>query len=271
MSILKRNNWLILKMIVLITIAIPIGITSYEIVVNEKESVMFLGNYPTAVGITVAIYYALLLIAGIIWVIMQLKSLMTLKNEKAKNELLHLQSQVNPHFFFNMLNNLYGMIDKDTEKSKALILKLSDLMRYSIYEGEKSLVTLEEEIAYLKNYIELHQMRYHKKIDIQFNTDIEDSTIKVMPLLFIILLENAFKHGVENLRENAYVHIDLTSNKKEILFKIENNFDKNALPEKPGIGIKNLKRRLALAYPKNHSLIFTTIDSVYNVQLQLQQ
>ena len=270
-SILKRNNWLIVKTIVLITIIIPVGITSYEIVINEKESVVFLADYPTAVGVTVAIYYALLLVAGIIWVIVQLKSLMTLKNEKTKNELLHLQSQVNPHFFFNMLNNLYGMIDKDTEKSKALILKLSDLMRYSIYEGEKSLVSLEEEEVYLKNYIELHKMRYHKNIDIQFNTSIEDKTIKVMPLLFIILLENAFKHGVENLRENAYVHIDLTSENKEISFQIENNFDENTLPEKSGIGIKNLKRRLELAYPKNHSLIFTATTSTYNVQLQLQK
>ena len=147
---------------------------------------------------------------------------MVLKNEKTKNELLHLQSQVNPHFFFNMLNNLYGMIDKDTDKSKALILKLSDLMRYSIYEGEKNVVTLEEEITYLKNYIELHQMRYHKKIDIQFNTNLEDSPIKVMPLLFIILLENAFKHGVENLRDNAFISVNITSKNKTILFQIEN-------------------------------------------------
>jgi LytS/YehU family sensor histidine kinase len=163
------------------------------------------------------------------------------------------------------------MIDKDTEKSKALILKLSDLMRYSIYEGEKRVVTLEEEIAYLKNYIELHKMRYHKKIDIQFNTYLEDNNIKVMPLLFIILLENAFKHGVENLRDNAFIHIDITSKNKEVLFQIENNFDENTLPEKSGIGIKNLKRRLDLAYPKNHSLIFTNVDSVYNVRLKLEQ
>jgi len=270
-SILKKNNWLIAKTIVLITVIIPIGITAYEFFVKGKDSVVFLADYPTAVGITVVIYYALLLVAGIIWVIFQLKFFMTLKNEKTKNELLHLQSQVNPHFFFNILNNLYGMIDKDTEKSKALILKLSDLMRYSIYEGEKSVVTLEEEIAYLKNYIELHQMRYHKKIDIQFNTDLEDSKIKVMPLLFIILLENAFKHGVENLRDNAFIHIDITSKNKEVLFQIENNFDENTLPEKSGIGIKNLKRRLALAYPKNHNLIFTNVDSVYSVQLQLKQ
>ena len=270
-SILKRNNWFIVKTIVLITIIIPVGIAAYEYFVKGNNSVVFLADYPTVVGITVLIYYALLLVVGIIWIIKQLKSLMTLKNEKTKNELLHLQSQVNPHFFFNMLNNLYGMIDKDTQKSKVLILKLSDLMRYSIYEGEKNLVTLEEEIAYLKNYIELHKMRYHKKIDIQFNNDIEDSNIKVMPLLFIILLENAFKHGVENLRGNAFIHIDLISKKNEILFQIENNFDKNTLPKKLGIGIKNLKRRLELAYTNNHSLIFTTVDSVYKVQLELKK
>ncbi len=106
---------------------------------------------------------------------------------------------------------------------------------------------LEEEIAYLKNYIELHQMRYHKKIDIQFNIDIKDSNIKVLPLLFIILLENAFKHGVENLRDNAFIHIDITSKNNEVLFQIENNFDEKRLPEKSGIGIKKFKTKIGLS------------------------
>lgn len=269
--ILRRNNWLIVRVVVLITIAIPVGVIAYEVFVKGKDSVVFLADYPIAVSIAVIIYYALLLVTGVIWAIKQLKYLLDLKNEKTKNEMLHLQSQVNPHFFFNMLNNLYGMVDKDTKKSKALILKLSDLMRYSIYEGEKRLVLLEDEITYLKNYIELHQMRYHKQIDIQFNTNIENKTIKVMPLLFIILLENAFKHGVENLRDHAFVHINISSKNKEIIFEIENNFDTHILPEKSGIGIKNLKRRLELAYPKSHKLIFTTTNSVYTVQLKLDQ
>jgi two-component system, LytTR family, sensor histidine kinase AlgZ len=270
-SILNRNNWLLAKIIVLITIAIPLGITAYELTILGKESVVFLADYPTVVGVIVVIYYVLLLIAGISWIIIQLKSVMILKNEKAKNELLYLQSQVNPHFFFNMLNNLYGMVGKDSEKAKALILKLSDLMRYSIYEGEKKVVILEDEIAYLKNYIELHKMRYHKLIDIQFITNIEDEKAKVMPLLFIILLENAFKHGVENLRKNAFVRISLNSKNGVVDFEIENNFDVNELPEEKGIGLKNLKRRLELAYPKKHNLIFTNTNSIYKAQLQLQQ
>ncbi|MDW7694886.1 histidine kinase [Flammeovirgaceae bacterium SG7u.111] len=268
-STLQKNNWLLAKSFVFISIAIPLGLTAYEAIILGNESVVFLADYPSAVGIIVVIYYALLLVAGIIWIIMQLQSFMRLKNENTKNELLHLQSQVNPHFFFNMLNNLYGMVDKDTERSKALILKLSDLMRYSIYEGEKKLVPLEEEIAYLKNYIELHKMRYHKNIDIQFNTNINDDA-KIMPLIFIILLENAFKHGVENLRENAFISIKLQEKNGTVDFEIENNFEANELAEEKGIGLKNLKRRLELAYPKKHTLIFTTNKSVFKAQLQLR-
>jgi len=268
--ILKRNNWLVVKMIVLITIIIPVGITAYELVVLGKESVLFLGDYPSFIGVAVMIYYALLLVAGIIWIIIQLKFLMTLKNEKAKTELMLLKSQVNPHFFFNMLNNLYGLVGKDAEKAQELILKLSDMMRYSIYEGEKDLVTLKEEVFYLKNYIELHKMRYHKKIAIHFNCQIVED-YKVMPLLFIILLENAFKHGVERLRNDAYVNVNMITSENEIQFTVENNFDSSEKVEESGIGLKNLKRRLELVYPNKHKLSFLTVENVYKVQLTLSQ
>ncbi len=270
-SILKRNNWFWTKVIVFCSLAIPMGLVLYETVILGKNSVVFLGDFHPDVGMVVMIYYIILLLVGVIWVILQLKSLLKLKNENKKNELLHLQSQVNPHFFFNMLNNLYGMVDKDTAKSKALILKLSDLMRYSIYEGEKSSVTLEEEVAYLKNYIELHKMRYHKEIDIKFNYEIKDDKTTVMPLLFIILVENAFKHGVENLRQDAFVHINLRSNNDGITFTVENNYDIDELPTEIGIGLKNLERRLTLAYPKKYQLHVSRDTSVYKAHLELQQ
>lgn len=181
-------------------------------------------------------YWSLLFYWGIRWFVSQIKSTIKLKKEKTIMELMHLQSQVNPHFFFNMLNNLYGLVEKDAKKAQALILKLSDMMRYSIYEGEKDIVNLEEEVEYLKNYIELHKMRYHKRIDIKFNCQIQDN-FKVKPLLFIILLENAFKHGVENLRENAFVYTNMITNADEIRFKVENNFDITALSEEKGIGM----------------------------------
>lgn len=268
-SILKRNNWLVVKIMVFITIIIPLGITAYESIILGNDSIVFLGEYPSGIGIVIVLYYVILVVVGILWIVMQLKSVLNLKNETQKNELLHLQSQVNPHFFFNMLNNIYGMVDKDSDKAKKLILKLSDLMRYSLYNGEKSTVTLEEEVDFLKNYIELHKMRYHKAINIQFKTDIEND-IKIMPLLLIILLENAFKHGVENLRENSYVTISLIANSGKIIFEIENNFDEKEIPKEKGIGIKNLKRRLDLVYPKKHKLNFIMANSIYKAQLELQ-
>ena len=150
-----------------------------------------------------------------------------------------------------------------------MILQLSDMMRYSIYEGEREYVTLEEETAYLKNYIELHKMRYHKTIDIQFHEDIKKQGIQIMPLLFILLLENAFKHGVENLRENAFVHVKIEADDKEVFFNVTNNCDVSITSEEMGIGLKNLKRRLELAYPDRHSLSLKKEDEIYKAQLSL--
>ncbi|MAZ73931.1 MAG: histidine kinase [Flavobacteriaceae bacterium] len=217
----------------------------------------------------IALYFILVFVTIAYWLFKQIKSLIRLKNEKAKTELMHLKSQVNPHFFFNMLNNLYGLVDKDAKKAQELILKLSDMMRYSIYDGEKDTVLLSEEITYLKNYIELHKMRYHKAIDIQFNIDTNDTDYEIMPLLFIILLENAFKHGVENLRAHAYVHINLTAHNNEVTFEIKNNFDAIQDDPETGIGLKNLKRRLELVYPKNHSVTISKTDTIYNATLKI--
>ena len=142
------------------------------------------------------------------------------------------------------------------------------MMRYSIYEGEKDFVTLKEEVDYLKNYIELHKMRYHRKMDINFNCQVEEH-YKVMPLLFIILLENAFKHGIERLRDNVYVNINMIASENEIKFSVENNFDDKENDDEVGIGLTNLKRRLELAYPNKHKLSISKIKNVYNAQLTL--
>lgn len=216
-------------------------------------------------------YFLLLIFLLIRWIFKQVKSIIQLKNEKAKTELQHLKSQVNPHFFFNTLNNLYGLVGKDPKKAQDLILKLSDMMRYSIYEGEREFVSLEEEVVYLKNYMELHKMRYHKTIDVQFKEDIKKHGVQIMPLLFILLLENAFKHGIENLRKNAFVHIELKANEKEVHFTVTNNFDASEVSGKSGIGLKNLKRRLELAYPDTHSLSFKKEGDIYKSQLSLKQ
>ncbi len=219
----------------------------------------------------IAFYFILVFITISYWLFKQIRSIIRLKNEKAKTELMHLKSQVNPHFFFNMLNNLYGLVGKDAKKAQELILKLSDMMRYSIYEGDKETVLLSEEVSYLQNYIELHKMRYHKTIDVQFNIEVKDNDYEIMPLLFIILLENAFKHGIENLIENAYVRINLAAHNNEVDFEIENNFDATEDKHTGGIGLQNLKRRLELVYPKNHMLKISKTDSIYKAKLNIKK
>lgn len=267
MIALKRNiKWVIA---VLLTLAfVPVLITVYEVIFTENTSIVFLGNLHPKVALIVICYYILLLCLGIIWLIRQIIFITKLKSESIKAELMLLKSQVSPHFFFNTLNNLYGLVAKDAFKAQELILKLSEMMRYSIYEGPKETVTIQDETVFLKNYIELHKMRYHKQITIDFNCDVDENR-KVVPLLFIILLENAFKHGVENLRGNAYIKIHLTASQNQMHFKVENNFEKNE--NKPGIGLKNLKRRLELTYPNKHKLTFSVTENIYQAQLILSQ
>lgn len=265
---INRKKWIPVVVLAVVTALIPILITVFDLITTEKDSVVFLEGYPTSITVLVLFYYILLIILGIFWFIKQVISFFRLKNENAKTELVHLKSQVNPHFFFNTLNNLYGLVGRDPKKAQELILKLSDIMRYSIYEGEKEQVTLKEEILYLTQYIELHKMRYHKEIDVQFETDIEDD-YKVMPLLFIILVENAFKHGVENLSKDAYVHMKCKAKNHKVIFEIENNFDDSQPIKDSGIGLKNLKRRLELVYPKKHTLTFSTTENVFKAELTL--
>lgn len=220
--------------------------------------------------IFVFFYFPVLFFFILRWLLQEVMTLIQLKNEKSKTELMHLQSQVNPHFFFNTLNNLYGWVGKDPEKAQDLILKLSDMMRYSIYDGQKDFVTIEEELVYMQHYIDLHKMRYLKNIEVSFELDIQEKDQEIRPLLFIILLENAFKHGVENLRENAFVHIDISSNEREVYFFIENNFDSTNERGEVGIGLKNLKRRLDLAYPNKHLLEILEKEDVFQASVTLK-
>ncbi|MEL6556599.1 MAG: histidine kinase [Bacteroidota bacterium] len=219
--------------------------------------------------IFVFFYFPVLLFFVIRWLFREIRVIINLKNEKAKTELMHLQNQVNPHFFFNMLNSLYGWTGKDPVRAQELILQLSDIMRYSIYEGQKERVTIKEEADYLEKYMKLHQTRYVKDISIDFAYDVENDALEITPLLFIILVENAFKHGVESLRENAFVKINLSSTETEITFNISNNFDRDKPLTDSGIGLKNLQRRLTLIYPEKHSFKYGKEEDVFMAQLKI--
>lgn len=205
------------------------------------------------------------------WIFKQWKNIQTLKNEKSSAELALLKNQINPHFFFNTLNNLYSLIKSNPDTAQEYVLKLSDMMRFTIYKGKEEMVSIQDEVSYLTNFIELQTARYHKKIEIDFQQNIENKETLIPPLLFIILLENAFKHGVESLVDNAFIHIKLTESKDGFTFYIQNNFDLDELSKTKGIGLKNLKDRLHLLYPNSHNLTFKIEGNIYLAKLKLHK
>ena len=204
------------------------------------------------------------------WVIGQWKLMKQLQNERTDAELMHLKSQVNPHFLFNTLNNLYGLALEKSEQTPGLILKLSDMLRYTIYQGKKVQVPLKDEINYLHDFIELQQIRYHKPVNITFTHEIVDDDLAISPLLLLILVENAYKHGVEKLTDEAFIFIKLEAKEHNMIFEIENNFDECEQNIPTGIGLLNLTQRLKLIYPDSHQLDITSENGVYSVRLEIQ-
>jgi len=203
-----------------------------------------------------------------LWFYEQWRWLKTLQAEKGEAELALLKSQINPHFFFNTLNNLYGLTVEKSDLAPEVVLKLSDMMRYTIYEGKEDFVPLNDEIDYLQNYIELHKLRYQKSVDIEFHHEINGS-FKIAPLLLIILLENAFKHGVASLTKDAYIHLSLIAEDDYISFSIENNFESTTVEHTKGIGLDNLKKRLNHMYPNHYELIIEERPPVYRASLNI--
>lgn len=206
----------------------------------------------------------------VLWLFERWKWVKTLEAEKEKAELALLKSQVNPHFFFNTLNNLHSLTVKQSAEAPEVILKLSEMMRYTIYEGSKERVTLAEELNYLTHYIDLHKLRYHRIVNIEFNSDIQDDA-PVAPLLFIVILENALKHGVESLSESAYLKMVLTSTDQVIHFSVENNYNPSVRKNEHGIGLDNLRKRLDLIYPGSHELTIRDENGNFKVDLRLEK
>ncbi len=180
----------------------------------------------------------------------QRQEIAQLNEETLRSELNLLKSQINPHFFFNTLNNLYGLAVEKSEKTEDVIYSLSEMMRFTIYEGRKDSIAVKDELSYLENFIKLQKLRYHHKIEIHFEKEVEDENQRIPPLLFINLLENAFKHGMDTSPDNPFIRFRLETKSDSLFIEIENNFDpREAQSIKKGIGIENLSRRLELLFP----------------------
>lgn len=192
-----------------------------------------------------------------------------MRQEALRAEVTLLKNQINPHFFFNTLNNLYGLVLAQSPDAPGLVLKLSDLMRFTIYEGRKDHVPLRDEITYLENYLEIQRIRtQHKKVALKFATEVADDSLEMPPLMLIILVENAFKHGVTSLESEAFIEMELKATLTTLDFCVRNNYDANQAGPK-GIGLENLERRLALIFPEKYHFQTQGEDGIFLAQLRL--
>lgn len=193
-----------------------------------------------------------------------------MEKQKLAIELTLLKSKLNPHFLFNTLNNIDSLIYTDQEKASASLIKLSDMMRYLTYETSREYVKLGSEVAYIRNFIDLHRMRIRDPNDITFSFEGDENTM-ISPALFVPLIENAFKFGCFGAKKPC-IQIRLFSKPEKIIFEISNIFkiySKTDVSENSGFGLINLRKRLELSYPGAHSLEINENDSEYKVLLTL--
>ncbi len=190
------------------------------------------------------------------------------------SELQFLKSQINPHFLFNTLNNLYALTLKKSDKAPDIVIKLSEMMRYMLYECNEKQVPLQKEVNYLRNYLDLERLRQSDQIKIEFKVDGIIGDQKIAPLLFIPFLENSFKHGLNTQLKDGFVKIQLNANEEMIDFYIENS--KGQAIQRPdnrpsgGIGLVNVRRRLQLLYPDKYTLEVDNKPNSFAVHFTLE-
>ena len=194
----------------------------------------------------------------------------TQKTALIESELKFLKMQINPHFLFNSLNNIYSLSILKSEKTPESIHSLSEMLRYVIYDCEIPLVPIEKEIHYIENFIDLFKLRSSKEFNINFTNNIENTALEVAPMLFITYIENAFKHSGIEKGGDAFVNIQLDSTKDSVTLVVENSLpkEKNVKDKASGIGLINAEKRLQIMYPNKHTLKIDTSD-IFKVELNL--
>jgi two-component system, LytTR family, sensor kinase len=191
--------------------------------------------------------------------------------EKAEAELNFLKSQINPHFVFNSLNSVYFLIDKNNTAARESLHKFSDMLRYQLYEMNGDKIPIEKEIQYLKDYMDLQQLRKDDRYSVQFSCAAGVKGFSIEPLLLVPFVENAFKHISHYNDKNNFVKVDLYYNNGDFTFFAENTKENQRTTETHGgIGLNNVKRRLELLYPGKHDLKIEETENNFSVQLNLQ-
>lgn len=274
---LTKNN-VILYIIILILAVIAITtvklFTIYPLSREDITLVDFFMSHKNSVFLTTFFMAFASSIYNIIndWFIHQ-REKEDLQRQTLRSELRFLKSQINPHFLFNTLNSLYALTLKKSDQAPEIVLRLSEMMRYMLYECNEKKVLLSKEINYIENYLELEKIRHSGKCEIKFNVDGEVTSQMIAPLMFIPFIENSFKHGMNKQLDKSYVHMDMHIEKSEVKLKIKNSkapaIPSDSSRKSGGIGLVNVKRRLDLLYNNAYELDIDNAPNDYNIELQL--
>lgn len=251
---------------------------------DQQEYVLYTGHKTSSIVYTIFSVIAYTTIIKVLKDAYQSQQInQQINQERLENELKFLKSQINPHFLFNALNNLYSLILLQSGKAQEVVLKLSDLLSYMLYETNQALVPLEKDVSYLEGFIELEKLRFGDEltVEIDFKGDLESTHIP--PMLLVTLVENAFKHSVGDEDTPVHIRILLVCVNHQLYFEVENSLpaspaiaQEDKKPENinqpkanAGIGLQNVQRRLELLYPQKHSLEIVPSENTYLVKMKV--
>lgn len=290
LSIVAENKWLMSLQIILFLLA-PVYISNLKILpvfLNNKFKGFLLFNLNAIVFAIIALlliyaqadsidWMRVLSLYGILAFLLLFAAAIKLVRDSFERrqqmqaaELKLLKSQLNPHFLFNTLNNLYGLSVIKSDKLPDLMLQLSDLLRYSLYDTKATFVPLKKEIAYLENYISLEKIRLEEQVAIRTNIENVDSELSIAPMLLIAFLENAFKHLSKE--EDAFVDVVIQLDGQDLLFSCANSKAEathNLEKGNGGIGLQNVQKRLDFLYPNKYDLTMNNDTKIFKVDLKI--
>ena len=270
--LLARNYLLyILSLgLAIISVCFPLSIVVHIVVENEElQTLIWSDSFFLFLIINVIFTVITTMVLKLVkqWYSDQ-KTTKDLQQEQLQTELKFLKSQINPHFLFNSLNNLYALTLSKSDSAPEVVLRLSNILRYILYESNEGYVSVRKEMEHVKDYVAVEKLRLGMgvSIDIDIDDAIQDDPVE--PMLFLTLVENAFKHSEDILPEKRFIRIHAKSLDTGFRFLIENTFSPSKRDsETGGIGLENIKKRLNLIYPNQHDIKSSTADGVYRVDL----
>lgn len=264
--IIKRQYWRYIWLLAgWLAITTAITYTLREHIFKVEMQMMWIGDMSFAV---------ICLLVGIgLWFMYRQATLHTMELRNSllmrDKEIQYLQSQLNPHFFFNTLNNLYGVSLRYPNKTPELILSISELLRYQLESSRKQLVPLEDELQFIRNYVHLERARVRQRCQVSFKKKGSEKDLLITPLILITFIENAFKYAPSSIQA-SYIKVELEMKGETLLLRIRNTVPANkSSVSSTGVGLKNVKQRLALAYANRHTLVTHEENNIYLTELLL--